>query len=1123
MAVAITTAMQNQIAQNYIAILGRNPDPAGFAFWVQTYADANATPAALIAITNGFGNSAEFKATYASDTTEVAVGKLYQNVLLRAADAGGLAYWTNYANGLISSGQTISNAYAQTGAQMIYNASSQGNSDAAGINARTATAVAAGTAAPTTTYTLTTANTVYQGGSGNDVFQGVIGTGATFITGDQIDGGGGTNTLRLNDGTTGGAATTVPTPTGLTLTNIQNLVVNADSASTSLAGNISGAPWSSVTSATFNAVTNSVVTGRSTTALTNNVSAAQAAGTSSIDGGSSQSGTFTGAALANAGTGSAITLGGITATTGAVNITVANTSSAVGAGHASAGGVITVNGGSSVTVNQSIASTAAAAATIRTGNVTVTLTQGQVDVNGTASTTAVTINQSAAAAAVASTTVGSAAIVAGATNVLDANRASTTAAGTITTVTLSNSGAAVVNSGALTTLNLAGTLTTVNAGTLGALTTAANTALTVNLNGAVSTGALTVDTDITTINITGSGTANTLADLVNASATAVNISGAVGVTVTANTLASTAIITSTNTAGTTLTQQLGNAQQFVGGDGADSISVAATTKAINMGGGNDVVIISTETLGTGGTLNGGAGTNTIVANTNGSTLSANGNITNFTTLRVAGGAAQGAHNATGFTALEVGLTGTNLAGAMSFTNVAAGTTLRYLATTGQTSAYTLANATGTSDVLNMTLSSAAAINIGTLTAAGIETVNITNTDTNTTAQQNTMALVATSATTITVTGNAGLAFTNDATNTRISVFNASGVVGAAADAANLAVSYTSVTTVANSATTTITGGSGNDTLVGAATADTIFGGLGNDSISGGTGADIIDGGAGTGDTYLTLTAQVAANIEGAGTGTSTGMVINLGSTALTAASVLGLTGQNVSGSLASVAAGSTAYLFNDALNTNSTVSTTLSNIENITLTGNGINYVVGSAGANVITGGTGRDYIVAGLGADTITGGTNADNINLTEATASIDTVVAALASSIVRSASTFAGAAVAAGDSLTYATGVAGAVDVISGFTAGTGGDILDLAVGTIAITLIGEDQTNLSAARNFYASGAYNATTGVFTIAADGAGADTMIVQGGAGVQDSLITNTSTVILIGVNSANLVAANFA
>jgi len=223
MAVAITAAMQNQIAQNYIAILGRNPDPLGFAFWVQTYADANGTPAALTSITNGFGNSAEFKATYAGDTTQVAVGKLYQNVLLRAADAGGLAYWTNYANGLISSGQTISNAYAQTGAQMIYNASSQGLSDAAGINARTATAVASGSAAPVTTYTLTTAAQEITGSNlvVNALVDQATAANSTLTALDSLIGSGTNNTLNV---------TTVGTPTtlnGAQISGFQTLNIRA--------------------------------------------------------------------------------------------------------------------------------------------------------------------------------------------------------------------------------------------------------------------------------------------------------------------------------------------------------------------------------------------------------------------------------------------------------------------------------------------------------------------------------------------------------------------------------------------------------------------------------------------------------------------------------------------------------------------------------------------------------------------------------------------------------------------------------------------------------------------------------------------------------------------------------
>ena len=102
MATQITTAMQNQIAQNYIAILGRNPDSAGFSFWVNQLADANNTPTAQTAIVNGFGNSSEFRSTYAALGTTAAVTLLYNNVLLRAPDSGGLTFWSNYANSLIT-------------------------------------------------------------------------------------------------------------------------------------------------------------------------------------------------------------------------------------------------------------------------------------------------------------------------------------------------------------------------------------------------------------------------------------------------------------------------------------------------------------------------------------------------------------------------------------------------------------------------------------------------------------------------------------------------------------------------------------------------------------------------------------------------------------------------------------------------------------------------------------------------------------------------------------------------------------------------------------------------------------------------------------------------------------
>ena len=101
--------------------------------------------------------------------------------------------------------------------------------------------------------------------------------------------------------------------------------------------------------------------------------------------------------------------------------------------------------------------------------------------------------------------------------------------------------------------------------------------------------------------------------------------------------------------------------------------------------------------------------------------------------------------------------------------------------------------------------------------------------------------------------------------------------------------------------------------------------------------------------------------------------------------VLSKTAEYLAQGLTSVASGAVAYLFNDSLVTHSTSVDTTSNIENVTLSGNGINYVVGSSGANVIVGGTGVDTITAGAGNDTITGAGGADVI---DAGAGNDTLV---------------------------------------------------------------------------------------------------------------------------------------
>jgi S-layer protein len=933
------------------------------------------------------------------------------------------------------------------------------------------------------TFTLTTNIDTFNGTSGNDTFNSINEindnmffyyggfSSPTLSTLDTLNGGLGVDTLNI-------AHTDFIDTTNLVGVSISSIeVANLTSANYI---NTNTTTWAGLETLNLKAVGTTIATAAATTDVTatgsntitvnggNNVTAtttsgltignttaaagavratataAATAGTQAIDGGSSQTVAVVGAALAAGQTGSAVTLGAVKATTGAVNVTVANTSSAAETTVASTGGIIRVDGGSTVTVNQSMESTAAAALTILTGSDTVTLTQGAVDINGKASTTSVTVNQSAARTGSNSATAGISAIVAGDVTVDDVNNTSSTDAGKITTVTLNNAGAATINSGALTTLNLAGTLTTVNAGTLGALTTAANTALAVNLNGAVSTGALTIDTDIKTINITASGTANTLADLINASATAVNLAGASALKITANTLAAGAVITSTNTGGVTLTQALAVGQQFAGSasSGNDVITVGASTVAHNTGAGNDKVTV-TAAMGTGGSINAGDGdadvlvmTGTLAATLDDTTVF-NGTVSGFERLELTDGATVNLANIDGLNhvTLSTAAQTTVLQGATS------GATL-VLSAAQTSSTVTLATPSGTADVLNVTLTNNATTNYGTVVATGFETVNFTATETGTfttnTIDTATVTLTNADAKTITVAGNANLALTH--TDTALTSLNASAnlrggvtfTTGALAGAATLVggAGINSIDAKAAVAAVTITGGALADTLVGSATrGSTLNGGAGNDVLTGGAAADVINGGEGT-DTFVFSSANV---VEQAGSGTTDGAVINLSANAISAGSVFTNTGGQgvgsfLSGTQTSVASNTATYLFSNESSTNASVIDTLSSIENVTGTDKA-DYIIGSAGANVIRGGAGNDVLTGGAGADTFVFET----------------------------------------------TATANGTDTITDFTVGTAGDLIDFAIE------LGDLRGDGTVAQRGASAATLNTNAGLFISSAD------------------------------------------
>ena len=422
-----------------------------------------------------------------------------------------------------------------------------------------------------------------------------------------------------------------------------------------------------------------------------------------------------------------------------------------------------------------------------------------------------------------------------------------------------------------------------------------------------------------------------------------------------------------------------------GGDGNDLITTGAGIDAVDGGAGDDTFTVVGNITAT-DTFEGGTGTDTIsLNNASLTTLNAltvseantfNAGFNNVEKLTIS--------DALNQTSFDIGyldslnhVTVTTQTGAETLNGFDSGDTIELTTTKAGVLTTGVNNAsTGTTDVLNVLLTDGTgnAEDFGDIAIANVETINVTTREATADASDSASTL-----------GIAVTQVTDGAAQT-VNFFGTESVVidtaiaAGTVDASGLTITaatdngFTMDSTV-HTAAQTITGSGGVDVLYGSTKGDTINGGAGADTIHGGTGGDTIDGGAGT-DTYHT-TSMVGATIEGTGTGTSTGVVINLGTTAVTGATINSATTEFISGSLTSVAAGQAVYLFGAESSLNTSAADTISNVENVTLAGNGINYVVGSAAANTVVGGTGVDVIIAGGGADIITGGTGLDTITL--------------------------------------------------------------------------------------------------------------------------------------------------
>lgn len=345
--------------------------------------------------------------------------------------------------------------------------------------------------------------------------------------------------------------------------------------------------------------------------------------------------------------------------------------------------------------------------------------------------------------------------------------------------------------------------------------------------------------------------------------------------------------------------------------------------------------------------------------------------------------------------------------ALTVSNMANAGTFELTGVVAGAATVTMKDATGSADVLNIRLNGTGAItNTGTLTVAGVETINLEVTDSSadTPTLTNPAAaskpnLVVADTTKIVVTGNHGVNFTGS-TLTKVVELDASAVVATGATtgatAADIgtagAVTFTSavtdknvtvktgngadvinlasVTDVTKGATVmtgegddTITGTSGNDTITAGAGRDTVNASAGADTITLGAGNDVYVLGAATNSTLAksdTIT-DFVANTKGQGT---TADLIKLGATG----TVADLTGDTINVSAAITLAGAATTGITVFVATNAAdAQTFLQNTGNAgTLTGFALDSTTGKLYMDFDSNGT-VDSVITLTGVTTIT------------------------------------------------------------------------------------------------------------------------------------------------------------
>lgn len=250
----------------YIALFGRPADPLGLQYFNQvTNNGANLTAIGDLAAT------AEYQSRFEGLSNVQIINSIYQSLFGRDADLAGLTFFANaLANGTFNinniaiaildgaqgddlaivnnkiEAANLFTASLDTGAEVVaYQgdaAADAGRAFLAGITADDASiptqaqvdaaiaAIVGGGGVPGGTFTLTTAVDNVVGTANNDTFIGTVDANTlsgTFNTGDSINGGAGTDTLKLIIANGNGATYTPAQMTGVEVIQVQDLDGNA--------------------------------------------------------------------------------------------------------------------------------------------------------------------------------------------------------------------------------------------------------------------------------------------------------------------------------------------------------------------------------------------------------------------------------------------------------------------------------------------------------------------------------------------------------------------------------------------------------------------------------------------------------------------------------------------------------------------------------------------------------------------------------------------------------------------------------------------------------------------------------------------------------------------------------